>query len=407
MCDTDSVKTVSWDPNDPYELTNIRPQGSPSALKAGRPPLKLFKSKPRSPDKILSTALHHEKRNLAEIQNQYNNNRFRSLAYINFVTTLQVSRHLQSVKSYQQVDVLFDKLYHHGKLISLQQINALDSLHFEWPDEDTPPKINYALFPLATPLESEEEKMEPQSGFLPPSSPIFEECQKAVNASLDEYVAQYPQLAQFLTAPSYAIVLGLAFFTFVIYRICRDLVLSVKFVLGFTSGFIVKQHSSSRNYSPQSSMKKRKKSKTTKTAAHKAKVKAEYDLYYSHLKQAGCYTPQSGSLDTAKTYSQYLSKIATVAAAFVSLATLIADNRKKDSYSPQSGLESDDGAKFLGKVTPKFGSQPDKPATSGAPGISTVLNGKNLFQQPRVAPPKPISKKDPNDGPLNGFGIGI
>jgi len=405
MCDTDSVKAVSWDPNDPYELTTIRPQGSPSTFKAGRPPAKLLKFKPRSPDKILSTALHHEKRNLAQIQNHYNNSRFRSLAYINFVTTLQVSRHLQSIKSYQQVDVLFDKLYQHGKLISLQQINALESSNFDWPDADMPPMINYPLFPLAIPLESVEEKMEPQSGFVPPSSPIFEECQKAVNASLDEYVAYYPQLAQLLTAPTYALVLGIVFFIFVIYRICRDLVLSVKFVLGFSSGFLVKHHSSSRKYSPQSSKKKSKKSKITKTEAYKAKVKAEYDLYYSNLKQAGCYVPQSGSIETAKTFSQYLSKVATVAAALVSLATLVIDSRKKDSYSPQSGLDSDDGAKFLGKVTPKVGSTPDKPATAGAPGITSILK-RTSNVQPSQQQPK-ISRKDPNDGPLNGFGVGI
>ena len=117
-------------------------------------------------------------------------------------------------------------------------------------------------------------------------------------------------------------------------------------------------------YAPQSSKKrKREVIKTTKPEAHKAKVKAELDSHHSNLKQAGCYTPQAG-------------------------------------------IAPDDGAKFLGKVTPKSGTPPDRPATQGAPGITSIQNGQMPNLQPRVAPPKP-SRKDPNDGPLNGFGIGI
>lgn len=77
-------------------------------------------------------------------------------------------------------------------------------------------------------------------------------------------------------------------------------------------------------------------------------------------------------------------------------------------YTPQSGIESDDGAKFLGKVAPKSGLPPDKPASQDAPGITTVLNGlPNAVS--RVAPPKPPkpSRKDPNDGFLNGFSVGL
>ena len=120
------------------------------------------------------------------------------------------------------------------------------------------------------------------------------------------------------------------------------------------------------NCKPQSSKKrKREIVKTTKPEAHKAEVKVEND------------PPRSNS-------------------------------RKAGTYAPQSGISPDDGAKFLGKVTPKSGLPPDKPASQDAPGITTVLNGlPNAVS--RVAPPKPPkpSRKDPNDGFLNGFSVGL
>ena len=116
-------------------------------------------------------------------------------------------------------------------------------------------------------------------------------------------------------------------------------------------------------YSPQSSTKKSKRSKTTKYMADQANAVFEYDLKHSSW-GAG------------------------------------------RRYTPQAGIAPDDGAKFLGKVTPKSGTPPDRPATQGAPGITSIQNGQMPNLQPRVAPPKP-SRKDPNDGPLNGFGIGI
>lgn len=116
-------------------------------------------------------------------------------------------------------------------------------------------------------------------------------------------------------------------------------------------------------YRPPKSSGKKRAVKTPKAEAHHAKIKGEYDRYFSNM-------------------------------------------QINVDYTPQSGIETDDGTKFLGKVKPKSGSPPDKPATSDAPGISSVINGPSSSPQLRFAPPKP-TRKDPNDGPLNGFGIGI
>lgn len=77
-------------------------------------------------------------------------------------------------------------------------------------------------------------------------------------------------------------------------------------------------------------------------------------------------------------------------------------------YGPQAGiLNSDDGSAFKGtqpQKTDNF-SGASAPASRSAPGTS--VNPTLGFSQPvRTAPPKP-TKKDPNDGPLNGFGVGI
>lgn len=77
-------------------------------------------------------------------------------------------------------------------------------------------------------------------------------------------------------------------------------------------------------------------------------------------------------------------------------------------YSPQAGvLTSDDGAAFKGtqeKKSAKF-SGASVPASASSPG-TTVIPTLGFSQPVRTAPPKP-TRKDPNDGPLNGFGVGI
>jgi hypothetical protein len=72
-------------------------------------------------------------------------------------------------------------------------------------------------------------------------------------------------------------------------------------------------------------------------------------------------------------------------------------------YSPQAGvLNSDQGDDFKG-TSPKQSPTSDKPAVT--PGVSAHINSaQRIFA--RQAPIKQ-SRKDPNDGPLNGFGIGI
>lgn len=99
------------------------------------------------------------------------------------------------------------------------------------------------------------------------------------------------------------------------------------------------------------------------------------------------------------------------------LGVLFSGNRLK--YTPQAApLSADDGAAFTGKAAKAS----SKPASASAPGIASVPTvgwSATLFNkdantfasskpiaQPRVTPPKPI-KEDPNNGPLNGFGIGI
>jgi hypothetical protein len=116
------------------------------------------------------------------------------------------------------------------------------------------------------------------------------------------------------------------------------------------------------------------------------------------------YAPQSGRLDNFKTFTQVLSKASTIVSAILAVIVTLSKNPNKAvAYSPHSGLTPDDGAKFLGKVVPKTGNVPDMPDST--PGV-TALNSVRNQVFPRTAPPK-ISKKDPNDGPLNGFGIGI
>lgn len=386
MCDMDNVETHPWDPKDPYGVRNIRPQSLPSAPKGGRPPLhphsgemvpveKLKKFKPRTASKVLSTILHTERKYLADLERQYSHNRFRSTAFFNFCTLLEVSKHHPLIKTVEQVTLVFDHTYVPKQFLTLAQINSLDPTLFECADSNVRPAIdtiNWDLFPKAKPIQSiinvdtvsNSGDFTPQSGITAPS-PVnpFAECSNAIQQTFTSYVLENQYLAWLTIMPLHYLLLGSFFSIIVLYRIVCDLVLTLRFMIGFLFGYRV--------------------------------------VHFSNK-----YTPQSGSLDTAKTFSQYLSKIATVAAAFVSLATLVADSRRTDSYSPQSGLESDDGAKFLGKVKPKTGLPPDKPATDGAPGITSTLNGKNLTQQPKVAPPK-ISKKDPYDGPLNGFGVGI
>lgn len=382
-----NLETYSWDPKDPYGVRNIRPRSSPSAPKGGRPPLsphsgevepvvRLKKFKPRTASKVLSTALHFERKTLADLERDHSTKRFRSTAFINFCTLLEVSQHHPLIKTVEQVTLVFDHVYVPKRFLTLAQVNSLDPVLFENADSGrrpNSPHINWDLFPKANPIQPtigdvtcdpiDPTNHTPQSGVIPPT-PVnpFTECSDAIRETFTTYVTHNQYLAWLATMPLHYLVLGSAFCLIVFYRMCKDLFLTVRFMTGFLFGYRV-----------------------------------------VHLRHK--YSPQSGSLETAKTFSQYLSKVATVAAAFVSLATLVADKRKIDSYSPQSGLDSDDGAKFLGKVTPKVGSTPDKPATSGAPGITSILR-RTSNVQPSQQQPK-ISRKDPNDGPLNGFGVGI
>lgn len=90
------------------------------------------------------------------------------------------------------------------------------------------------------------------------------------------------------------------------------------------------------------------------------------------------------------------------------LGVLFGKPKLKYQYVPQaSPLTSDDGLAFTGKKT----ASTSMPTSANAPGMSvspTTGWGQTTpnSAQPRVAPPKQ-SKKDPNDGMLNGFGIGI
>jgi hypothetical protein len=116
------------------------------------------------------------------------------------------------------------------------------------------------------------------------------------------------------------------------------------------------------------------------------------------------YSPQSGRLDNFKTFTKILSKASTIVSAILAvIVTLSKDQGKTVAYTPHSGITPDDGAKFLGKVVPKTGNVPDMPDST--PGV-TAINSRHTQVLPRTAPPK-NSKKDPNDGPLNGFGIGL
>jgi len=90
------------------------------------------------------------------------------------------------------------------------------------------------------------------------------------------------------------------------------------------------------------------------------------------------------------------------------LGVLFGKPKLKYQYVPQAApLSSDDGLAFTGKKV----ASTSMPASANAPGMSvspTTGWGQTTpnSAQPRVSPPKQ-SRKDPYDGPLNGFGIGI
>jgi len=101
------------------------------------------------------------------------------------------------------------------------------------------------------------------------------------------------------------------------------------------------------------------------------------------------------------------------------LGMLYGNSRSKYPYVPHSSpLSSDDGAAFTGRKTVSS----VRPASASAPGISvTATQGWGMSNrgapkqiqkiagaspQPRITPPK-AAKKDPFDGKLSGFGVGI
>lgn len=141
---------------------------------------------------------------------------------------------------------------------------------------------------------------------------------------------------------------------------------------------------------------------------------------YSYERQIRkSYSPQSG---TFKTKGEYISRVAKLfitagqlITGAVSFVTLFLSLQKYESigYEPQAApLASDDGAAFTGKKTVSA----PKPTTTSEPGTTQTFTlgwsngvkggGSSTNTAPRVTPPKP-SKKDVNDGILNGFGVGI
>lgn len=141
---------------------------------------------------------------------------------------------------------------------------------------------------------------------------------------------------------------------------------------------------------------------------------------YSYERQIRkSYKPQSGSLkirgDQVSRIARLLITAGQLIAGAVSFVSLLFSFQKHEAigYEPQAApLSPDDGAAFTGK---KVVSVP-KPTSTSEPGTTQTFtlgwsggikgSGSSTDAAPRTTPPKPI-KKDPNNGLLNGFGIGI
>lgn len=371
----------------PQDPLNRSVESPPSHL----PAPKRKKNKPRkglSPDRVISKCMHTGTKEMADIENFYKRSRFQSIAYLNFLTLLRASNRISEIQSPAQVSLIFVKLYKPGKLITLEQINSSQLTLFNWNELSETlhaASINYDLFPESTLVKMEKEDLsesavadtkvgdfEPQSGFSTVVSSLREECARSVDGAINNCASSYPNLVHLLSVPPYILAFGALFLSYAIYRISRDIVLTVKFWVGAIVGFLFERHYKVHKYSPHSAKRR---------SAHRV-------VRYTGEVECG---PEPLTLEKNTTGTRKRVTKPRVEPA-------------PPKCQPQSGILPDDGAKYLGKVVPKKGNVPDKPAS--APGTSVHNSGTNQTL-PRVAPPKEPKKKDSNDGLLNGFGVGI